>query len=105
MAYSAGKAGLINLTINLARALAPEVRVNAVAPGLIDTPWTKPWPDDRKTASVGRSLLGRIGMPEDIAEAMLFLAAGGAYVNGQTLVVDGGAAETRTPTGRNHLRP
>ncbi len=90
IAYAASKAALINLTQSLARALAPEVRVNAVAPGLIDTPWTKPWPEARKNASVARCLLGRMGTPEDVAEAMLFLAAGGAYVTGQTLVVDGG---------------
>jgi 3-oxoacyl-[acyl-carrier protein] reductase len=90
IAYGASKAGLINLTQNLAKALAPAVRVNAVAPGLIDSPWTKAWPAERKAASVAQTLVGRMGTPDDIAEAMLFLVAGGAYMTGQTLVLDGG---------------
>ena len=91
IAYSASKAGLINLTRSLARALAPDIRVNAVAPGLIQTPWTAPWPEDRKDATRERTMLGRLGTPDDIAEAMLFLAAGAAYMTGETIVVDGGA--------------
>ena len=92
IAYAASKAGLVNLTRNLARALAPEVRVNAVAPGLVDTPWTKPWPEARKQSTLERTLLGRLATPLDIAEAMLFLAAGAGFMTGETLVVDGGAA-------------
>ncbi|SFU53121.1 3-oxoacyl-[acyl-carrier protein] reductase [Methylobacterium sp. 174MFSha1.1] len=90
LAYSASKAGLVNLTRSLARALAPEVRVNAVAPGLVETPWTEQWSAERKAESVARTLLGRMARPEDIAQAMLFLAAGASYVTGETLVVDGG---------------
>jgi 3-oxoacyl-[acyl-carrier protein] reductase len=90
IAYGASKAGLINMTRNLARALAPEVRVNAVAPGLVDSPWTRDWPAERKEAAIEKTPLRRMCTPEDIAEAMLFLAAGGAMVTGQTLVVDGG---------------
>ncbi len=92
IAYAASKAGLINLTKALARALAPEVRVNAVAPGLIETPWTRGWPEERRKATLGRTLLGRLGRPDDIAEAMLYLAAGAAYMTGETVVLDGGAA-------------
>jgi 3-oxoacyl-[acyl-carrier protein] reductase len=92
IAYSAGKAGLVNLTRNLARALAPEVRVNAVAPGLVDTPWTQGWPEERKRATLAGTLIPRLARPEEIAEAMLYLAAGAAYVTGQTLAVDGGEA-------------
>jgi 3-oxoacyl-[acyl-carrier protein] reductase len=92
IAYAASKAGIINLTRSLARALAPEVRVNAVAPGLVDTPWTKPWSDERKRGTLDRTLLGRLATPLDIAEAMLFLGAGAAFMTGETLVVDGGAA-------------
>jgi len=90
IAYGASKAALINLTKNLARALAPEARVNAVAPGLVDTGWTKPWPEERKRAAIDRTLLRRICTPEDIAAAIVFLCADAAMVTGQTLVVDGG---------------
>jgi 3-oxoacyl-[acyl-carrier protein] reductase len=90
IAYGASKAALINMTRNLARALAPDVRVNAVAPGLVDSPWTKDWPAERKRDAIERTPLRRMCRPEDIAEAMFFLAAGGAMVTGQTLVVDGG---------------
>jgi 3-oxoacyl-[acyl-carrier protein] reductase len=91
IAYAASKAGLINLTRGLARALAPEVRVNAVAPGLVDTPLTRTWPNERKQATLERTLLARLATPADIAEAMLFLVAGAAYMTGQTIVLDGGA--------------
>ena len=89
MAYGASKAGVINLTKGLARALAPEVRVNAVAPGLVATPWTNPWPDERKQATLERTLLGKVAKPMDIAQAMLFLAVHG-HITGETIVVDGG---------------
>jgi 3-oxoacyl-[acyl-carrier protein] reductase len=92
IAYAASKAGLINLTRSLARALAPEVRVNAVAPGLIETPWTEKWSEERRRTTLSRTLLGRLGQPTDIAEAMLYLAAGAAYMTGETIVLDGGAA-------------
>jgi 3-oxoacyl-[acyl-carrier protein] reductase len=90
IAYGASKAGLINLTRSLAVALAPEVRVNAVAPGLVDSPWTEAWPNERKQSYVDMALRQRICTPADIAEAILFLAAGGAMITGHTLPVDGG---------------
>src|SRR6185312_2056238 len=89
IAYGASKAALVNMTKNLARALAPEVRVNAVAPGLVDSPWTSTWPAERKRAIVEKTLLARMCTPADIAEAMLFLATA-AMVTGQTIAVDGG---------------
>jgi 3-oxoacyl-[acyl-carrier protein] reductase len=91
IAYGASKAGVINLTKALARALAPEVRVNAVAPGLVETPWTNPWPDERKQATIERTLLAKAAKPIDIAQAMLFLAVHG-HITGETIVVDGGFA-------------
>lgn len=91
IAYAASKAGLVNLTKSLARALAPDVRVNAVAPGFIQTPLTSAWSDDRRNTTLGRTMMGRLGTPEDVAEAMLFLAAGAGYVTGETLAVDGGS--------------
>lgn len=91
LAYAASKAGLINLTIGLARALSPDVRVNAVAPGLIETPWTEGWSAARKQQTADRTLLQRLGNPSEVAEAVFFLVAGARYINGQILVVDGGA--------------
>ena len=88
--YATSKAGLINLTRSLARTLAPEIRVNAVAPGFVDSPWNKDWPADRKAASIERTPLKRACKPEDIAETIFFLCAGGAMITGQTIIVDGG---------------
>ncbi|HUC09588.1 MAG TPA: SDR family oxidoreductase [Stellaceae bacterium] len=88
--YATSKAGLINLTRSLARTLAPEVRVNAVAPGFVDSPWNKDWPADRKEVSIGRTPLKRACRPEDIAETIFFLCAGAAMITGQTVIVDGG---------------
>ena len=88
--YATSKAGLINLTRSLARTLAPEIRVNAVAPGFVDSPWNKDWPADRKETSIERTPLKRACRPEDIAETIFFLCAGAAMVTGQTVIVDGG---------------
>ena len=87
--YATSKAGLINLTRSLARTLAPEVRVNAVAPGHVDSPWQKDWP--RTGSARGRAHpLKRACTPQDIAETIFFLCAGGAMITGQTVIVDGG---------------
>ncbi len=90
MAYGASKAGLISLTKNLARALAPEVRVNAVAPGHVDTEWTSQWPAERKQGAIARTLLKRHCTAADIAGAIVFLCADNSMITAQTLVVDGG---------------
>ena len=92
VAYGASKAALINLTKSLARVLGPEARVNAVAPGFVESPWTKAWPEERKRDYAGRSMLKRVCRPEDIAEVIFFLCSGAALVTGQTIVVDGGVA-------------
>jgi NAD(P)-dependent dehydrogenase (short-subunit alcohol dehydrogenase family) len=93
--YEISKAGVVMLTRSLAVELGPRgVRVNAVAPGLIDTPMTRRLFDDdsRFEARVQEKVpMGRAGLPEDIAEAVVFLAsADAAYMTGETLVVDGG---------------
>ncbi|HEY1653091.1 MAG TPA: SDR family oxidoreductase [Acidimicrobiales bacterium] len=86
--YAASKAALNHMTVLLAKVVGPEVRVNAVAPGLVDTPWTEEWDVVREVVRQVAPLK-RSGQPEDIAEVILALA-GAAYVTGQVVVVDGG---------------
>jgi 3-oxoacyl-[acyl-carrier protein] reductase len=88
--YATSKAGIINLTRSLARSLAPDVRVNAVAPGFVESPWNKDWPPERKAQSIEKTPLKRACTPADIAEVIYFLCAGAAMVTGQTIIVDGG---------------
>lgn len=90
LAYGASKAALINMTQNLARALAPDVRVNAVAPGFVETGWTSTWSAERVAGLVERTPLKRACTPGDIADAMVFLCVGTTMMTGQTIVVDGG---------------
>ena len=90
LAYSATKAGVVSLTQNLARALAPEVRVNAIAPGAVDSSWMVEWTNEERQQSIERALLKRRCQPEDLAEVILFLGFGAAMVTGQTMTVDGG---------------
>jgi pteridine reductase len=88
-AYSAAKAGLVMLTQSLARELAPQVRVNAIAPGPVEFPESG-LTDEMKQAIIDKTLLKRRGSPEDIARAVLFFAADAPYITGQILAVDGG---------------
>jgi 3-oxoacyl-[acyl-carrier protein] reductase len=90
LAYSATKAGVVSLTQNLARALAPEVRVNAIAPGAVDSSWMVEWTNEERQQSIERAVLKRRCQPEDLAEVILFLGFGAAMVTGQTVTVDGG---------------
>lgn len=90
IAYAASKSALVSLTKSLARGLAPDVRVNAVAPGQTKTPWTDTWPEERKMMAQNMAVLKRRSEPEDIAEGILFLCAGARNVTGQVLVIDGG---------------
>jgi ketoreductase RED2 len=86
--YAVSKAALNHMTLLLARALGPHIRVNAVAPGLVDTPWTAGWDAIRERVAA-ESPLKRSGRPEDVAEAVLGLARSG-FVTGQVVTVDGG---------------
>lgn len=88
--YAASKAALNHVTRLLANVVGPEVRVNAVAPGLVDTPWTADW-DAVRAAVQATSPLKRSAQPEDVAEVVLSLIAS-TYVTGQVWVVDGGLA-------------
>ncbi|ORY02979.1 NAD(P)-binding protein [Basidiobolus meristosporus CBS 931.73] len=88
--YSASKAGLIGFTKSLAKELAPKnIRVNAIAPGFIDTDMTSGISEVSKLDLIERIALRRFGAPEEIADAAMFLAQA-KYITGQTLVVDGG---------------
>ena len=86
--YAASKAALNHMTALLAKVVGPEVRVNAVAPGLIDTPWTADWDAVRGFVNAVAPLK-RSGTPEDVADVIVALA-NVAYVTGQVVVVDGG---------------
>ncbi len=91
-AYAASKAGLIALSKSLAKELGSRnIRVNAVAPGLIETAMSAGMPDAAKEFLVKQAALGRAGKPEDVSGVVAFLCSDAAgYVTGQTLVVDGG---------------
>jgi ketoreductase RED2 len=86
--YAASKAALNHMTVLLAKVVGPEVRVNAVAPGLVDTPWTADWDLAREVVQQVAPLK-RSGRPEDVADMVVALARAD-YVTGQVVVVDGG---------------
>ena len=92
--YAASKAGLIGLTKSVARELASRnVCVNAVAPGFIQTDMTEKLPEAVRQSAAGQIPLGKMGSPEDVAQAVLFLAGEASdYITGQILCVDGGMA-------------
>lgn len=86
--YSVSKAALIALTRGLAKALAPEVQVNAVAPGSVLLP--EEYGDKERDAIIRATPLRRIGDPADVAKTVLFLLEGSDFITGQVVVVDGG---------------
>ena len=89
--YSVAKAGLSGLTRALAQEMAPQVRVNAVAPGVIVWPESAQWDDEEQRRKiVAHTLLKREGEPDDIAKAVQFLLNDAPYITGQTIAVDGG---------------
>jgi 3-oxoacyl-[acyl-carrier protein] reductase len=90
--YSASKAGVVGMTLTASKELGPRgITVNAVAPGFIETPMTAVLNDKVKDSAVANIPLGRLGKPEDVANAVYFLASEeAAYISGQVLVVDGG---------------
>jgi len=92
--YCCTKAALDNLTVSLARTLAPQIRVNGIAPGFIDGRWTQAGLgtkfDSIKQAYEKTLPLGRVCQPEDIADAIVSLITGSSLITGQTLTVDAG---------------
>lgn len=91
IAYCASKGALNTMTKSLARVLAPEVRVNAVCPGPIDTRWLRDWMSEEEIDSVAADYpLPRCSSPDDVADAVVYLTIGTSMTTGQCLVLDGG---------------
>jgi NAD(P)-dependent dehydrogenase (short-subunit alcohol dehydrogenase family) len=95
LAYTATKGALNAMTLTLARVLGPEIRVNAVSPGVIDTRWLKDGLGEPAFAKVSErfadgAALGRVARPEDVAEPVVWLLEGAAFMTGEILMVDGG---------------
>lgn len=90
--YCAAKAGIVGFTKSMAREIGSRgITVNVVAPGFIDTDMTKELPDESRKAMLAQVPLERLGSPDDIAQAVLFLAGPGAgYITGETINVNGG---------------
>jgi NAD(P)-dependent dehydrogenase (short-subunit alcohol dehydrogenase family) len=99
IAYMASKGALNAMTVGLARALAPGIRVNAIAPGLVDTPWLKQGPGERYPKYVkewtDRAALEDVIQPEDVADAAWWLGAGALKTTGEVLLLDAGFRLTR----------
>jgi pteridine reductase len=90
--YCAAKAALASLTMGLARELAPQVTVNAIAPGVVEWPEDEPASEKRKYLK--RVPLRRAGTPQDVANLVHFLATEGSYITGQVIRLDGGRSIT-----------
>jgi pteridine reductase len=92
LAYCASKAALANLTLGLARELAPDVTVNGIAPGVIE--WPDEYPPAEREKYLKRVPLQRAGTPQDAANLVHFLATTGSYITGEIIHVDGGRSIT-----------
>jgi NAD(P)-dependent dehydrogenase (short-subunit alcohol dehydrogenase family) len=95
IAYAASKGALNSLTLSLARVLGPQVRVNAVAPGMVDSPWLKNGLGPQRYEALLRSYesasaLGTLVSPAEVAETIYYLAALAAKTTGEVLLIDGG---------------
>ena len=88
-AYATAKAGLAGLTRELARGLAPDVRVNAIAPSFVNSNWECSF-GDMDAAAKATVPLARVGQPEDYAEVIVYLCAGASYITGEVVPVTGG---------------
>ncbi len=91
ISYGTSKAAVIAFVRNISSTLAPSIRINTVAPGLIDTDMIQVMNESRRKEMINDTPLKRIGLPEEIAETVLFLLSErSSFTNGQTLVADGG---------------
>ena len=90
IAYCASKAAMDNMTMSLARALAPEIRVVSVAPGLVDTKFTSGWDPAERQRMIECTPLGRLATPEDIGQVVVGVATALTFVTGIVIPVDGG---------------
>jgi len=90
--YCASKAALVNLTLGLARELAPEVTVNGIAPGVVE--WPPNYPESEREKYLKRVPLGRAGTPDDVAKLVRFLVTDASYITGQIIRLDGGRSIT-----------
>jgi 3-oxoacyl-[acyl-carrier protein] reductase len=89
IAYCASKAALVNMTMSLARALAPKIRVNAISPGLTETGLMKGW-KAYKAEQLKKTPLKRLATGDDIANVVIALATSLSYITGENIIVDGG---------------
>ncbi len=104
IAYAASKGALNTLTMSLARVLGPEIRVNAVCPGMVDTKWLREGYGARYAAIEARyrqgTPLGRPGTPEEVAAVIVWLIEGADLLTGDTIMVDSGMHLGLIPTNR-----
>lgn len=105
VAYAASKGAMVTMTLSLARALGPKLRINAVCPGFIEGDWLREGFGDKKYEELmafhrDNSPLGVTATPETVADAILHFISGPQVVTGETLIVDGGRHLTMTPLGR-----
>lgn len=102
VAYAASKGALNTMTLSLARALGPEIRVNAVCPGFVETRWLAQALGDRyetaKSRSIGNAPLQKVCKPEDVARTIVWLLEGADLVTGEFIIVDGGSHLGAAPT-------
>jgi 3-oxoacyl-[acyl-carrier protein] reductase len=102
VAYAASKGALNTMTLSLARALGPQIRVNAVCPGFVETRWLQqavgPGYEAAKARYAGNAPLQKVSTPTDIARAVLWLLEGSDLVTGEFIIVDGGAHLGGSPT-------
>jgi len=90
VAYCASKAALNTMTMALARALAPKIRVVSVSPGVVETDFTRSFDEQWRSEQAARTPLGRLGQPDDVAEACLAVATSLGFTTGSIIPVDGG---------------